>query len=112
MVSGSLAFRDVEWDKALELDTVVFEGYLKGLRDAGWRGDPRMVRFAYAVATALRYGIGYTGGVLAILKDESERAQWAQVMGCSMGEMVDNLSQWLRFLVTLGDEARELLDVL
>jgi hypothetical protein len=29
--------------------------YEAGLRDAGWRGDPRLVRLGYALSTALRY---------------------------------------------------------
>jgi hypothetical protein len=109
LVAATLSFREVDWCEANELDALVFEGYLKGLRDAGWRGDPHVVRFGYAVSSAVRYGVGHTGGVLSLLMDDSERAQWAQVMGCSMGEVVDNLGQWLRFLHSLGDEARELL---
>jgi hypothetical protein len=30
-----------------------FAAYVDGLREAGWRGDERVVRFAYAASTAL-----------------------------------------------------------
>jgi len=112
LVAASLSFREVDWDQAPKLDTVVFEGFLEGLRDADWDGDPRLVRLVYAMASVLRYGVGHTDGVVSMLMDESQLAQWAQVMGCSMQEMVDHLGQWLRFLLTLGVEARELLDEL
>jgi hypothetical protein len=32
------------------------EGYVAGLADAGWRGDPRLARAGFVVAAALRYG--------------------------------------------------------
>jgi hypothetical protein len=38
-----------------ELFEAVFRGYAAGLADAGWRGDPRLVRRAMKVAIAAKY---------------------------------------------------------
>ena len=35
----------------------MFNGYLNGLRDAGWHGDARLVRLGYTAACALRWGV-------------------------------------------------------
>ena len=55
LVAATLGFCEVEIAQAQELDNIVFDGYLTGLRDAGWHGDARIVRFGYTVASALRY---------------------------------------------------------
>ena len=44
LVTASLVFLDVDVTHARELDNIVFNGYLNGLRDAGWRGDERQLR--------------------------------------------------------------------
>jgi hypothetical protein len=49
LVAGSLNFLEFDSVQTRDLDQIVFEGYLDGLRSAGWQGDPRLVRFAYAV---------------------------------------------------------------
>jgi AcrR family transcriptional regulator len=54
LVLRSLAFGEVEPGEAHELDEAVFAGYLDGLRDAGWRGDPRQARLGYTAAAASR----------------------------------------------------------
>lgn len=109
LVSASLAFFEVELAEAQALDEIVFEGYLEGLRDAGWRGDPRAVRFVYAAASALRYlfPIG-----LNLLLEESGRAWLEQAFGRTIEEALDDWADWCRFLLGLADEARELRSAL
>ncbi len=47
-VCVGLLFGIGEWTQARELDETEFAGYLEGLRDAGWEGDPRTVRLGYS----------------------------------------------------------------
>ena len=49
---------------ARKLDQMVFDGYVEGLAEAGWHGDPRLVRLGYAASSALCFGIGYPGFVV------------------------------------------------
>ena len=109
LVSASLAFFEVELAEAQALEEIVFEGHLDGLRDAGWRGDPRAVRFAYAAASALRYlfPIG-----LNLLLEESGRDWLEQAFGRTIGDALDYWANCRRFLLGLTDEARELLSAL
>lgn len=109
LVSASLAFFEVELAEAQALDQIVFEGYLDGLHDASWRGDPRAVRFAYAAASALRYlfPIG-----LNLLLEESGRDWLEQAFGRTIEEALDDWADWCRFLLGLADEAQELRSAL
>jgi hypothetical protein len=66
-----------------DLDRVVFENYLDGLRAAGWAGDWRAARFGYA---ALKYGC-----LTFWLRDAGNprgHATWERLAGCSMAEYV------------------------
>jgi hypothetical protein len=53
----SLLEFQVPVSEAARLDDAVFYGYLAGLADQGWTGDPRLVRFAYCANAALQWGI-------------------------------------------------------
>ena len=44
-----------------ELEELVVREYLRGLNDAGWHGDPGLVRLGYMAGAALNYGIATLG---------------------------------------------------
>jgi hypothetical protein len=91
-----------------ELDRVVFEGYLEGLREAGWDGDRDTARFGYAAYAALKYG-----WLVFWLRDAGEprsHGLWERHSGRSMAEFVENQGRLLSYLLDLADEARELLE--
>jgi hypothetical protein len=77
LVAGSLSFWEIPAERVLDLDRLCFEGYLQGLRDAGWSGDPKVVRAGYNVTLMLRYPVGaQTGEALPALLDQERRAKW------------------------------------
>ena len=53
LVGGSHIWLDAEPDELTTMSARSFAAYVEGLRDAGWRGDERLVRFAYAASAAL-----------------------------------------------------------
>jgi hypothetical protein len=76
LVAGSLGFWEIPADQVKELDRLCFEGYLQGLRDAGWKGDPKLVRTGYAVTLLLRYPIGAnTGELIPVFLDQEKRSK-------------------------------------
>jgi len=97
-------------DRTPYLNQIVFDGYLEGLHDAGWRGDARTARLGYVAASALRMGLGYVGGGLAILLDEGQRALEAEAVGCSTEEVVGQVIEGRRSVHTWLEEAWELID--
>jgi hypothetical protein len=76
LVAGSLGFFEIPAERVKELDRICFEGYLQGLREAGWSGDPKLVRRGYAVSLMLRYPIGgQLGELLPAFLDQERRSR-------------------------------------
>jgi hypothetical protein len=51
---GTVASGEVPLEQAPDLAAILYESYVDGLRDAGWRGRERDVRLAFTTAAALR----------------------------------------------------------
>jgi hypothetical protein len=56
LVGGSHIWLDSEPDQLAAMSERAYAAYVDGMREAGWRGDERVVRFAYAASTALYLG--------------------------------------------------------
>jgi hypothetical protein len=111
LVWASVIFNEVDLAQAQALEDVVFEGYLEGLRDAGWRGNPRQARLGYTAAS-LRYRLGELNRIMDMILDESQHFFAEQVFGSSMEELADRGAQVDCLVDNLTDEARELIDTL
>jgi hypothetical protein len=111
LIFASVLFSEVGLDRVQELEEIVFENYLEGLRDAGWQGDPRQVRLGYTAAQ-IRYAFAEIGRWLTVIHDESLIARMEQVMGLPVGEIFDGVVQVRHAFARLTDEARELMDIL
>jgi hypothetical protein len=111
LVWMSIALAGVEMDKLQELEEIVIEGYLQGLREVGWQGDPQQVRLGYTAAT-VRYLFGEVGRWLALILDESLHAAAEQIYGLSMGEAFDSVARMRPSLFSKLDEAGELMGIL
>ena len=110
LVLANIFFFEIDFAQAQELEDIVFEGYLEGLCDAGWRGDPRQARLGYTAAS-LRHKFADLG-VMAVMLDESLHDWYQQLFGRSIEEGCDHLAQIGGFVDNLIDKARELVDVL
>ena len=111
LVQATVGFGGIGLDQARTLDHIVSEGYLDGLRDTGWRGDPREVRLGFTAGT-MRNTFGPIPYVLATLRDEKQYAFWEGVFGRPLEEVLDEWSQLTYFVLDLLAEARELMDTL
>lgn len=89
------------------LDTVIFENYLEGLQAVGWHGDRSMVRCAFAIFAALKYGCFLHW--LYQMVDEDRHASWTRRTGHSLDECLQNQAALIYYLLDLADEARHLL---
>jgi hypothetical protein len=108
-----LSWLEVAGDQAQELDRIVFESYVDGLRDAGWQGDVRLARFGYTMTAALVTGVAWAMimGAVVMSTDEGARGL-TSVIGAPLDDI---LAQWATvqpFLLDLGDEALRLVDEL
>ena len=106
LVHGTLAFSEIPISQAQELEAICFQGYVEGLNDAGWQGDPRLVRLGYAAGSSLCFGIGYGG----LEPPPEERYPWLeQAFGLPINELISLSSKMRHMLLDLADEARELM---
>lgn len=106
LVQGSLFFSEVDVAEAYDLDQVVFDGYIAGLADAGWHGDPRQARLGYTASSAMIFGLGYG----AFKLNESNYPWLEQAFGLPIDEFMALGAALNRFFLTLADEARTLFD--
>ncbi len=100
------AFFDVDPSDLPALDAALFAGYLEGLRDAGWRGDPVRVRFAYAAHAALRNLFNAVG---TSVPDDAGRARALENYGHTWEELAERRAAIRPFLLDRAAEARRLL---
>ena len=109
LVNGSVAFGGVSPEDELKLEQIVLEGYLEGLRDAGWRGDADLVRFGYAATLYWRYAVGgFIGEMIPWMLDERHHATVEQAVGHSMQEGADKTAAQLAFFQYVYDQVHRL----
>jgi hypothetical protein len=111
---AALVVSSLMWDAAArakpgEVDVQAFAGYLEGLSAAGWQGDPRLVRFAYATRAALWYALFAGWWPLQLAAGSTSPDHIARAFACTFDEAVARHTQTLGFVLDLADEARALL---
>ncbi|WP_427004112.1 phosphotransferase [Pseudarthrobacter sp. H2] len=104
LVSATVALGEVAPGDIQELEATVMEGYLEGLRDAGCRTDPELVRLAYSLAASLRLPVGAVRLVLPMLLDPGLHADVEQLhFGTPIEALFDRWATMNRHLIRLGD---------
>jgi hypothetical protein len=111
LFAQSLQFFNVDMSQIRALDSTVFEGYLAGLRDVGWQGDPQLVRFGYTTTLALYKGVGFVAMLSIVLRDEGQaRQRFEKTYGYPLEHIFEQWAELQHYLLDLGDEAQKLLD--
>jgi hypothetical protein len=107
---GSAILSDIGDVAVLDFDTACFAGYLHGMRDAGWEGDPRTVRLGHTTSLALRWGIGLIPGLALMLGDPAVHTAMEALIGRPIEDIGaqwrDSIWPWC---LSLADEARTLI---
>lgn len=110
-IGGNLCKLFVDPSQAKAYYDAAFEAYLDGLRDAGWHGDIRAVRFACAAAACLRwttYEVMWLGG--CIEADANDRPSGIEGLARDQGLSIEEtLRRWglaIHFLFDVAEEAR------
>ena len=100
-------FCDIQITELPAVTDATFAAFEDGLRTAGWDDDPRLIRFGYAMAIALRLGACMPGWAVFMLGPE--RAQSSELLYARPAESV--LGAWIALesvFLDLADEARDL----
>ena len=88
-----------------ELDAAAFDGYVAGLRDAGWRGDPRLVRLGCDATMALRLG-PLLGVVQALTATPEQRTATERAFGEPLEAFFDRYAAVQRFVLARAEGVR------
>ncbi|MBA3949634.1 MAG: phosphotransferase [Acidobacteria bacterium] len=89
------------------LDARLFEHYVRGLKDEGWRGDERDVRFAYTAASAARLVVRTASAVELALNPQA-RAGFEKAAGLPFAGLAAKFRDVLPYYLSLVDEADRL----
>jgi hypothetical protein len=112
--SSVLWFMGVGPEDLPALADIAFEGYLAGLRDVGWSGNPTLARLGFAATFALRYA-AFAAAVVAAVPGpagDNFRSMATAAVGRSIEEILDQGGALLRFALDLGDEAMKLAEAM
>jgi hypothetical protein len=88
----------------------IFTGYLEGLRDAGWHGDPAPVRLGFLCTAVVRWSLNAACLVLQPLAtdDVAARAATERWWGRPLPELLERWVPLTFFLLDQADEALRL----
>lgn len=114
LVHLTVAINGVNRSEVPELRETAYAAYLEGLRDAGWEGDERHVRFGYLAHTCVRNNTMWAWAVidLSLLNQplsEEERPSWARYLRTTDETVLDEV-RWLH--QDARAQGRELLKLL
>jgi hypothetical protein len=104
MVPASMIWFRVNGDDAIRFGEYAYQGYLAGLREAGWQGDEALVRLGFTASASLRWlipGLFWFRGTIDPPYVEKWQAWWKR-------PLPEMLTQWQKvttYLLDLADEA-------
>lgn len=86
--------------EAEQLEAVAFDGYLAGLRDAGWVGEEAHVWEAYRCAMPLRYAPITLASMLRTVIEPGFAGDWKRKTGKPLEEILAHRAGLLRFYLS------------
>jgi hypothetical protein len=107
LLAASLIWFEYDAAEAKTLDEAIFTSYLEGLREEGWRGDPRLARLGYAAACALRWGLVGLWWLLS-LNDPSKEADLEKKWRRPLPDLVSQWSKTTYYVLGMAQEAYKL----
>ncbi|MBT5535386.1 hypothetical protein HOK31_20130, partial [Candidatus Poribacteria bacterium] len=112
LIVGAVYAKEVRGEDYNDFDRAVFHGYLAGLADVGWHGDPATIRLMFLISACLRLStvLASTARMLA----EKPADPFWDVMATLLGteDRDETIRQWARgnqFLAERAEEARRLV---
>lgn len=108
----NLLFMVVDAANAAEMSAELYSGYLEGLREAGFKGDARMVRLGFVVSSVCKFFESLMLDAIFGFADPARAPEWEAMGGHPIEEIFAAYSVIYQFVLVLADEARLLMDEL
>jgi hypothetical protein len=112
LVVGSIALGTLPFSSADQLAEMAIEAYLEGLKDAGIREDPDLVRFAFAAVAFWRYTFVATlGEMTPHILDEKHHPFLLEIFNTrSMDEIAESLASGNAWFGKLYEDSHRLIE--
>lgn len=111
LLGVSLLNFDVEATQADVLADTLLAQYVEGLHDAGWRGDPQAIAYAFTMAAALRCVWATACWPLAIMRDPDQHVPATeQRWGRSIEQVFEHWAATTQFLLDRAEAARNMFE--
>lgn len=111
LVATSMYFFEIDPADAEALEATVFDGYLAGLREAGWSGDVRLARLGYTSSVGLWMGATLPGWA-ALMLGEGLKIDATAMFGRPAEEALAGWATLAEFSLERANEARSLMRAL
>ena len=98
-VGATLLLDHVPMAEAAHLEAVALDGYIAGLRAAGWNGDADAVWQAYRRAMPLRYALMSLASMCRTALQPDFAASWSQKMGKPLAAILAQRADFVRFML-------------
>ena len=98
-VGATLLLDHVPMAEAPQLEAVALDGYLAGLREAGWDGETGQVWQAYRCAMPLRYALMSLASMCRTAMQPDFAQHWVQKTGKPLAEILAQRADFVRFMV-------------
>ncbi|MEN9938381.1 MAG: hypothetical protein RLZZ387_4960, partial [Chloroflexota bacterium] len=109
LLADSALLCELAADDVPELEEACTAAYLSGLADAGWSGDPGLVRLGYCAWFAMHIGAAAPGATVAWTGDETGEAM-QQAFGWDREAVVAQWARLCELALDRADEARHLME--
>ena len=103
LVMHSVGFFAVDVRHIAELDRLSFDGYIQGLRDTGWDGNIRHIRYSYTMMVAMTIARLFPL-ICSLHADKSKHDLLVQISGRTVDENIEMNSQFWAFMMGLASE--------
>jgi hypothetical protein len=111
LFGASPRFFAIENAQIAELEASIFDGYLEGLRDAGWHVDAHQARFGYTAIAALDCAVSHLGISLPrVVERAKEAIEHGEEAPRLLGPPRAQVTTLVGHLLDMGDEALTLMD--
>ena len=98
-VGAALLLDLVPMAEAAHLEAVALDGYIAGLRVAGWDGDANAVWQAYRCAMPLRYVFLSLASMCRTVMEPDFAASWSQKVGKPLEAILASRADFVRFML-------------
>lgn len=109
LVSAGIGLGTKRFSEGEQIASQALEGYLEGLGEAGWQGNPDLVRFGFSVSCFWRYPIGsLIGEYLEWMVNEAYYPLLEQWNGTTVEQVADATADWMSWSLPYYEETLRL----